>query len=338
MPHISFGIIALNAQPLLEYNLRALYPFAHQLLIVEGATRAAKSLARDDGHSADGTWEMLRRFQETEDPGNKTQIVTAGDEGYIDGFWPEKDEMSRAYAKRVTGDWLWQIDADEFYKEDDIGAITTTLEDDPNIGTISFPYYEFFGGFDYVITGKWHLAEYTKVHRLFRWKKGYRYVSHRPATVVDEMGLDLRQGKWIETPRNGTSLVHMFHYSYVFPKQARQKVGYYSNVDWTQAFRQNQQWLEDSYFGLKSPLFLSERGKPIFQWLERYRSGHPEIIVQLRKDIDSGKVEEPMRATRDIEKLLNQPLYWLVTRILRILMPPFWKLRLWVRRTFARKA
>jgi hypothetical protein len=52
MIYISFGIIALNAQPLLEYNLRALYPFAHQLLVVEGATEAARSLATEDGHSS----------------------------------------------------------------------------------------------------------------------------------------------------------------------------------------------------------------------------------------------------------------------------------------------
>src|SRR3990172_1499011 len=45
MPRISFGIIALNAQPFLEYNLRAIYPFAHEIIVVEGAVRTAAAPA-----------------------------------------------------------------------------------------------------------------------------------------------------------------------------------------------------------------------------------------------------------------------------------------------------
>ena len=48
---------------------------------------------------------------------NKITIITAEDEGYPDGFWPgEKLEQSQAYAKRATGNYLWQVDIDEFYK------------------------------------------------------------------------------------------------------------------------------------------------------------------------------------------------------------------------------
>lgn len=336
MIRISFGIIALNAQPFLEYNLRALYPFAHQLLVIEGATEAAKSLATDDGHSIDGTWEMLIRFCETEDPDHKVQVIAAQNEGHANGFWSEKDQMSRAYAKRATGDWLWQVDGDEFYRKEDMEAITAMLAADPTITAVSFPYYEFFGGFDYLITGKWHLVEYPRVHRLFRWREGYTYLSHRPATVIDEKGMDLRKENWIQSPTNKSISVYMFHYSYVFPKQAKQKVGYYSNVEWTEAFRQNEQWLEDSFLGLKKPLFLSERGKPIFQWLERFRGEHPEAIEQLRADIDRGVVGEPLRPTNDIERLLRSPGYWLATRLLHLAMPLYWRARRWLRMLFAR--
>lgn len=336
MIRISFGIIALNALPFLEYNLRALYPFAYQLLVVEGATQAAKSVATGDGHSLDGTLESLRRFLETQDPEHKLQVITAQDEGYPSGFWPEKDYMSRAYAKRATGDWLWQVDADEFYKREDMQEVISMLEDDPSISAVSFPYREFFGGFDYVITGKWHLVEYPRVHRLFRWQSNYAYVSHRPTTVVDEKGRDLRTMNWLSAPKRGNRPIFMFHYSYVFPKQARQKVGYYSNVTWTEAFRENQRWMDESYLGLKSPLFLGEKGKPIFQWLERYRGHQPEVIKQLRADIEHGKIREPLRPTEDIEKLLKSPVYWFATRLLRVVMSPFWKARRWLKMTFAR--
>ena len=186
MPNITFGILALNAQPFLHANLRALYPFANQIIVVGGAVRSAAAMASPAGHSIDGTLEMLQRFQTEEDPENKVQLVQARDAGYVDGYWPEKDEMSQAYAERTTGDWLWQVDADEFYLPEDMEAVIGLLKGCPEITTISFPYLEFYGGFDYVITGKWHLHHHPRFHRLFRWRSGYQYISHRPPTVVDD--------------------------------------------------------------------------------------------------------------------------------------------------------
>src|SRR5579884_2140828 len=109
MHTISFGIIVLNGEPFTRYCLRALYPFAHQILVVEGACHRARASASADGHSIDGTLEVLQRFQELEDPERKIQIITK------QGYWSEKDEQSQAYAERATGDLLWQVDIDEFY-------------------------------------------------------------------------------------------------------------------------------------------------------------------------------------------------------------------------------
>jgi hypothetical protein len=326
---ISFGIIALNAQPLLEYNLRALYPFAHQIIVVEGAVKAARSLATAEGHSTDGTLEMLRRFQAEQDPQHKLIVVSAQDAGHDSGFWPEKDEMSRAYAERATGDWLWQVDSDEFYRPSDMQAIVNLLERDPSITAVSFPYIEFFGSFDSQITGTWHLYEHSLFHRLFRWGKGYSYQTHRPPTVLDAAGNDLRKLHWIFRPENNSHPIFLYHYSYVFPKQAKQKVGYYANVVWTDVFRGNQLWLEESYLGLKRPMFLSEKGRTL-QWLEPFRGQHPEAIQQLREDLASGKVAEPQRPSQDIERLLASPLYRLQRGLARLLLFVFWPLRtLW---------
>jgi hypothetical protein len=324
-PRITFGIIALNAQPFLEHNLRALYPYAHQLIVVEGAAKAAASLADDEGHSTDDTLMMLKRFQEHEDPEDKLFIVSAQDEGYTDGFWPEKKEMSQAYARRATGDWLWQVDSDEFYRIKDLQAIIERLITDPNLTTVSFPYYEFFGGFDYLITGKWHLAEHTRFHRLFRWGRGYHYASHRPPTVLDEVGRDLRSLGWEPNPESEGRPIHLYHYSYVLPKQAKQKVGYYANVDWTDQFRANQRWLEERYFGLKQPLFLGEKSWPILQWLERFTGKHPQPIDELRTSIEGGAVRVDLRPVEDIEHLLRSPYYRLATCMLRLVMPIYWR-------------
>lgn len=325
MIKISFGIIALNGQPFLEYNLRGLYPFAHQIIVVEGAVRAAASLATPDGHSTDGTLQMLQEFQMKEDPQGKLSIVTALDEGYADGFWPEKDEMSQAYAKRVTGDWLWQVDSDEFYRSEDMKSIAAQLEADPSITTVSFPYIEFFGSFDSVISGLYHLYEQPLCHRIFRWGPGYRYVSHRPPTVVNESGVDLRSLHWIGNPRIGTQTMFMFHYSYVFPRQARQKVGYYSHVGWTGAFRENQRWFEESYLALRRPMFLGERGG--LQWLERYKGTHPEPIQDLMSDLAAGNISEEMRGSEDIQNLLGSPAYSLARWAARLFLSVYWPVR-----------
>src|SRR3546814_12516086 len=97
-------MIVLNGEPFLRYNLRSLYPYAHQIIVAECAAPCARNIATPQGHSRDGTLEVLRRFKQEEDPEDKVVIVTAEDEGHPDGFWPgEKDEQSRAYPKRATG-------------------------------------------------------------------------------------------------------------------------------------------------------------------------------------------------------------------------------------------
>ena len=93
LPKVTFGIIVLNGEPFTRYCLRSLYPFAHEIIVVEGAAPAAAKVATPDGHSTDGTLETLYRFKAEEDPEDKVVIITR------EGFWREKDEQSQAYAR-----------------------------------------------------------------------------------------------------------------------------------------------------------------------------------------------------------------------------------------------
>ena len=61
--NVTFGMIVLNGEPFVRYNLRALYPFAHQIIVVEGAAPAAASIATPEGHSTDGTLDTLHDFK-----------------------------------------------------------------------------------------------------------------------------------------------------------------------------------------------------------------------------------------------------------------------------------
>jgi hypothetical protein len=87
-PRVTFGIIVLNGEPFTRHVLRSLYPFAHEIIVVEGSAPGGRNVATPQGHSSDGTLETLRRFQAEEDPAGKVSIVTAEDEGHPDGFWP----------------------------------------------------------------------------------------------------------------------------------------------------------------------------------------------------------------------------------------------------------
>ena len=51
LPRVSFGMIVLNGMPFVPYNLLALYPFAHQIIVVEGAAPGAAGIATPAGHS-----------------------------------------------------------------------------------------------------------------------------------------------------------------------------------------------------------------------------------------------------------------------------------------------
>ena len=92
-PQITFGMIVLNGLPFIKYNLKGLYPYAHQIIVVEGACKSASAIADENGHSNDGTLEELKIFKCEFDKEDKITIVTAEDDGKPNGFWNEKDEF-----------------------------------------------------------------------------------------------------------------------------------------------------------------------------------------------------------------------------------------------------
>ena len=106
LPAVTFDIIVLNGEPFTMYCRRSLYPYAHEIIVVEGAPSGEASIATADGHSSDGALVALRQSTSEEDPHDKVIIVTAQDKGHHDGFWPgEEDQQSRACAARATGEY-----------------------------------------------------------------------------------------------------------------------------------------------------------------------------------------------------------------------------------------
>ncbi|MGI6375279.1 MAG: hypothetical protein ACOX3S_04640 [Anaerolineae bacterium] len=287
LPKITFGMIVLNGEPFVRFNLRALYPFAHQIIVAEGASPYAAHAATSDGHSTDATLETLLRFKAEEDPENKVVLVTAEDEGHPDGFWPgEKHEQSQAYATRATGDWLWQIDADEFYRTEDMEAICRLLTD-------TRPDMVFF----YLRVFMYHARlevhgvepEYCQcqpIARIFRWGPGYRYVSHRPPTVTNERGDELRTLSITTAEQTAQWGWYIWHYPYLFRAQFRAKARYYDQL----GFRGGHlaEWAAEAEAMRRPRYAILWRG---LSWLDRFHGGIPDAVEQMVRfhhDYDPG--------------------------------------------------
>ncbi len=302
-PRISFGIIVLNGEPFIRYCLRSLYPFAHQIIVVEGGSEAASSVSTPDGHSIDGTLNELSRFKKEEDPENKLEIVVK------DGFWSEKDEQSAAYAARATGDYLWQVDIDEFYLAEDVRRILKKLSQNPEITAVSFKQITFWGGFDYYTDG-WYLRNGADIyHRLFKWGPGYRYLTHRPPTVIDDEGTDLRKRSWIKAEHLAKENIFLYHYSLAFPKQVKEKAEYYARHSWGKYSSGVINWAQENFLSpVRSPYRIHNvHNHP--SWIKKYKGTHPEQILKMNEDILQNRIEIECRNNSDIERLERMKIY-----------------------------
>lgn len=308
LPKITFGIIVLNGEPFIRYCLRSIYPFAYEIIVVEGGHEDAKSACTPDGHSMDTTLQTLYKFKNEEDPENKLTIVTR------EGFWPKKDELgrdrtpqSRAYAERATGDYLWQIDIDEFYRKDDMLSIIKMLNNNPSISAISFKQKSFWGDIHYLSESYAILRNKGGWNRIFKWDKGYKYVTHEPPTVIDNDGIDLHKKNWITGEKMKRKGIYMYHYCLLFPWQVRQKSSVYQDEK-PDGYQEMINWAENNYFKLSNP-YRVHNIYTVPSWLERFKGSHPEQVICMMEDIRAGKIKAELRRTDDIEHLLKSKKY-----------------------------
>jgi len=322
-PRISFGIIVLNGEPFTRYCLRALYPFAHEIIVVEGAHTGARVSATPEGHSVDDTLRTLLRFKRDEDPDDKLRIVTRN------GFWPDVEELtpsrgrtrtsqSRAYAELATGDYLWQVDIDEFYRPQDTRAVIDMLAADPSITAVTFPFRDFWARPQYTV-GSWKYRRKGVAHRLFKWGEGYCYLKHRPPTVVDRSGRDQRTLHWVSPSDMSRRGIFMHHYSHLFPIQMERKALVYA-AERPDYFAEIDDWRKKAYLTIGKPYHVEQHYR-IPSWLTRFDGGHPPEILQMMRDIRDGRLPVELRRVDDIEELLDSWWYPLGAAIIERLEP-----------------
>ena len=237
-PRFSFVTIVLNGMPFIEYALRAVYDFAHEIIVVEGAVENCLFAANEDGSSKDGTVECLKAFP---DPQRKIRL--------IQGKWPEKCEMQNAALTHVSGDYVWLMDSDEIYRATDLNKIRDLVKGDPSIAQVNFIPDNFWRGFDYIFISPEFFKPLHHYRRLFKFSPGSRFTTHRPATLLPP-GSDrsTEHQNCVGGERTRALGVVPFHYSYVFESQVRQKIELYNRYGWSRMwnFYMNK-WLTEGF-------------------------------------------------------------------------------------------
>ncbi len=274
---ISFGMIVVNGEPFIRYNLENLYPHAHEILIVEGAVEKFYHAATTDGHSIDNTVEIIKNFP---DPECKIKLIQR------EGFWPEKDAMANAYMNICTGDYIWQVDVDEFYKPDDVEKVRMLLASDPEISRVDIKTINFWRGFSAVLQGATYIYGADDFIRIFRYRPNYSYETHRPPTLMDECGHTFNHKRIISAKELITLCeVYIYHYSYVFPEYVRYKADYYSRMGWGGGHEDGIEWYSKEWIDFSNPLRVHIIKFPP-SWIVPFQGDHPKIIKKMKQDLN----------------------------------------------------
>lgn len=211
---ITFACIVFNGEYVLKQLIESIYPFAHKIIFVDGVVEYWNKQGFNG--SVDNTVNIIKSFP---DPLNKIilheKIVRK-----------EKTELCQVYMPDVPidTDYLWCIDSDEIFKNNDIEKTIEMLKiRKPH--SVGFRSNTFFGGFEYILGG----FEYAhNFKRLLKYEPNCYYVEHRPPILSTEKVSNPIHISGIEM---ATSYgVEMYHYSYVFAKQVKDKIQYYKNA------------------------------------------------------------------------------------------------------------
>lgn len=228
MIKISYMMLVFNAirtlpKGMLEKNLRRIHDQAHEIFIIEGASRSDMLKYTKDGRSTDGTIELINNLKK-ELP--KIRLIQK------EGFWDGKNEMCKSIAGKVTGDYIFQLDSDEFYHEDEFPLLLQILEDRKPFA-VHFYAYHFFGDFDNCIDknsgGSWVNSTELSWGRIFKNLPGKSmWIEHRPPTYLYNDNIICNNQPNILTSLDTFNMgIHMYHYSYVTREQASFKKTFY---------------------------------------------------------------------------------------------------------------
>jgi hypothetical protein len=208
MSHTAF-VIAFNAALTLEACLRNIVPMFDRVIVVEGAVCNDPRVFGVEqftttGHSTDETLAIIKSF-----PTVKLVQTQAT-------FFHDKTQMCNHAAALAPDGWLWQVDADEFFHADDILRLKGLLEYRwQGAEAVEFRAFHFWGD-------KEHITDPTKTvwGNLEGWRRIFKapveFVSHEPPRGS-------REGRVISRDETSAEGIFLYHYGYIYRRQAEVK-------------------------------------------------------------------------------------------------------------------
>lgn len=272
---IAIQAILFNAEKSVPSNM--LESWLHQadniadfVFITEGATKSVNhywdgdtSFFTKDGKSTDNTIPIIKKFIK-----NKPKFFFKESNGFWDGKTSMLNYWFYGDSPIYEADYIWQIDIDEFYTNQDIEKILQILKTQKP-SRVDFFANHFWGGFTHCIDersdGLW--ANQIPWMRIFKINKKSKWISHEPPKMLfDEYNKIISKYETLEMG------IKLNHYSYTTEKQALFKSIFFKNPDKIDLFQKWKYNKDLEIFGCK-----------VFDFTGK----HPEIIKNILKENES---------------------------------------------------
>jgi len=257
-------MIVYNEEEYLPLSLKSIYNHVDRIVIVEGAIQKLikSGFAPENGRSTDRTNEIINEFP---DPDKKI-IVTHGK-------FKHKNGQRNVCLRHVNpGDWVFIVDADEVYSEQNISTLVSLPKKHKGKKMIVYPMYHFYD-FDK------HIDMIRYVERLFMYEKGMKYPDN-------DGGQAIRDAKnwapWVHPHYGPTKVrdnsVYCHHYSRMkdFQLQIERTAYYYMRDSGLSLEKAMEKAKKDPTVNHKlNPKNLKIQGWP-------YQK-HPQVILETEK-------------------------------------------------------
>lgn len=203
-------VAAHNEAGWIEYNLANNYDEYDIIRVVEGAVEGRPG-STHDGHSADATVELIRNFP---DPAGKIEL-----------YQMRRPFKSLEEGKQIfldvakNGEWLFIVDADEFYMDGAVNRIRNAVNRHPQASEFIIKFLHFYRDFSHIRAPH---PEWSCQHqRVIRARQGLRYHTHPVATLSD--GVCSYFDPRIQPLRFTLPDVFLFHYGHAKPQDEHRK-------------------------------------------------------------------------------------------------------------------
>ncbi len=238
---IHFFTIVLNGEPFIRHHLEQFLklPFRWQWHIIEGVAELKHDTAwslpnggrisdelHDNGLSNDGTTSYLDQIAR-EHPGRIAVHRKPGGQ-----FWDGKREMVNAPLAAISEECLlWQVDADELWRADNITAMRSLFAAYPGKTAAYFHCDYFVGPRKYVSSLNTWATYPGDWLRVWRFTPGMSWSAHEPPLISDRQGRNPALIAPFSRDETLSQGITFQHFAYATESQVRFKEIYYGYRD-----------------------------------------------------------------------------------------------------------